>query len=901
MMIRQRLNRIFLVGRGRWFFIGLIFGWLWLVVLVAAQLPLVADGVVERVWQAEVGLMAADVGRIRISDEPALTAEAEARWREYLAGHDAGWVTSHQQKMLGELFYERDGERIEWGGEQFDILQWHMFAYNDEGAGMRVVAGHYPTGELTLLEDAVLLEVAMGVTAAPELGLAIGDRWQLQGYDDIWLELVGLVEADDPMALQWEGVNPSRPFEAWERVSFQPEFVEMNSGLILSKGMMTRYFESERVLMILLEPEGMAAEEIPLLAESWRRWQTEVTSKRLETGEVDGSRWDGPIVDLLQRTAAAQLQAQETLAVLTAQLLLLLVYTLWLWGQMSLNQEREAIGMWRVRGVDWRRGMLIYGRRYGLLVLAAWPLGVVAATMLLKEPVLSGRSWLWGGVMGVISWRVLVVQVGLGWNRFGQGASHVGEVEGGRGRHFERALFLSFIGLGMLGWWQLRTATTVDGWLLLSPTMLLLGLALASQQILPWVFGLLGWVGKYGGSGLWSGMLLWWGRANGPRGDSGLGSGRQLVLMMGLAWGVALWSLVGVATMVESREGMVHYRNGAPIRLGVEARDLEAVLDLLRGWSGLEDWSLVWTEQVLTGPYLVPVTAVVVSSPVMRDRLVYPPTMPPITMADWQDMRLDRGMAATSSGPIVPVLISRQYPVGQTGTGDVVSYQTADKQIIEAEIMGLVDTFPTVSPPFVLMDEVMVERVLAAPRVVAPTYQLWLWPSDRDMDTVAFLEAFDLPSRLAQLAPLGEARQLERQYEANMLSQQILALLRYQVPILLGLSALSVAGWRRLSGATEMGGWRVWQALGVAQADWRRVGRWERWLLIGLGLMLGSLLGWLLVSLTEPLWRLVVEEMLGEAPPLYVYWPYELIGMWLLIYGFVYVVALWFGQRGGGR
>jgi hypothetical protein len=395
------------------------------------------------------------------------------------------------------------------------------------------------------------IEAAIGPDLARVVGLGLGDR--LTGRDGYHrLDIVGVIEPLNPEADVWGG-----DLDAFGLSSSQPSDLDALPLIIADSSMRSHYpeppiFPHQISWRLVLMPGELSAS---------RAAETRVALINVRTQSTAlGARVSTGLVDMLTGYLARISRAQTVFVLLAAQSVAVVLLTLTLFASITTSRSSAEIATRAARGGSVGQLVMPFALMNLFLALAAWLLGMALA---------EGALWLWGKSqevapllhLSLASWLLPGLVAGLGWLALtlpiylaAQGAvrgttrRHVphGPLAFLQGHHLDLYLLV----LSALLYWQLgRTgsllarvvtgngqegAVWADPLLLVSPTLLLLALALVLLRIWPPFMRLAALLSIRGRGWVWPLGLLRMGRHPHP--------GSSVALLVSLTAGLALFS-----------------------------------------------------------------------------------------------------------------------------------------------------------------------------------------------------------------------------------------------------------------------------------------------------------------------------------------------------------------------
>lgn len=808
-----------------------------------------------------------------------------------------------QALMLTENAVYRGDEILPIERELLDVLNLSLYGIVDLAPHVVVIDGRLPASTLPdpvpplqFRDDPepLRIEGAVGQDVAELLDLRVGDK--LFSFDRAWeFEIVGIVEPANPSDERWWGDAQLLPFNSWRRISFDPDFIEVNSGMLIPPETLANAFSNNvRSWRVLIDTEQIHAGNALNLERDLRGLETAVTgsSITLNTG----------LTDLLIAFNENIVIGRRAMLLLVTQSLLAVLYTLAILGRAVVTQSSSEIATLTARGQPPAMILFQFGIRYLLLALFAWPLGVMAAIWLFPQPVVPNLVWWLGGGAALFGLVALllpipgVIQRGvLGWVR--QQSRSASSLPWLRRLVFD----LAVLGLGGLIFWQLRQFSQGDSdgslfedpLLLLGPTVLILGFALLMRYLVPLMVSGAAWLSRRSSRPLLPIALTWLARDR-------LRSER-LVFLVSVASGLALFAALFTHALNRRQDEMVRYLSGADLRWAVVETDLPTITAVLENNDALSHFSTVFRA------FAAPVPS---TNTDRLNLLAVSPDLAPIIApypTHHNPVPVDQVLAALQnpSGDAVPAVLSRRNLVPGMGVGDHILLQIGTEQV-PVEVRDIIESFSTLSAPFVVMDlerlRPYIEKQSASSNL-ADQYELW---ARVDPAKGAFREAyaplvhaFGDPFTPPQL--ISDSAALRSRVGNHLLSRQISSVFRLNVVVLMLLSFVSLLLLLLLDGWRRRPLWSNLLAMGAAQRDigWLLFSEGAALVLVGLAVGLG--LGVLLTQIMRPLLALTLSASLGGQSEALLFWDAPLIGGVVALLLGLYLVAVIVAAGVNGR
>ena len=749
-----------------------------------------------------------------------------------------------------------------------EILDWlllDLHTFSELTVQVEIVTGRLPAPQTNLEindEEPTVLEAAIGVGAAEKLGIDVGDV--LFSGDTAWaFEIVGLVEPADPASDRWWGDEHLLPFNTWERLDLDLDVLEVTSGLIMNEETLPVYFPTSLSWRLLLDQSQITVANSEAVADSLRGLEADLTSQSIDL--------ETQLTATLDQFAAERAAAQLALLLLLTQSLLVVLYTLAVLSEVVLAQAANEIVMLAARGVGTGRLVVQFALRYGVVAVVGWLVGLlVAATWLWHWPMagvvdvaweIPAGSWLLGGGAAVVGWLVLLWPVATMARRGPLAWQQARTRPDGRPTERRRlALDGAMLALGGLAYWQLRQfsatalandeAVVIDPLLLLGPTLLLLGVALLLRHIAPLVIMGLAW-----GTGRLRGALL-------PTALRWLGRDRQrsgrLILLVSVATGLILFATIFVQSLAARQAEVALFRSGADMRWSVAGQQADIVAETMANADEVSAVARVFRGRGTAGGNTVRVDFLAVDVAAIAGMSGYP--------AGWPDGALDARLALLTEpiNNVVPALVSARNALGVTETGEEATVRLGSLAV-RIEVVGILETFPTVRPSFVVVDLGQVEAYLAARTagdLPSAGHEVWV-DIEQPIAALDLREQVNLPANIRTPRLLSEAVRLEQGYNDQLLARQIVGVFRLNVVVLIGLGVATLLALQLLDVRRRTPALGALASLGVSRRGVMGLLFWEGAVLVLVGVGLGIGLGLLLTQMTQPLLAVVLQASVG--------------------------------------
>lgn len=808
-----------------------------------------------------------------------------------------------QAVILGQsIIYHPDGQ-TQISGELLDFLNLNFYAFGGLDDHVVIVNGRLPRNTITepappisLLDETAeprLIEIAVGQSVVELLGLEIGDA--LVSFDEAWrFELVGIVEPLDPAAERWWGDEQLLPFNFWRRISLDPDFVEVNAGLLLHPETLDNAFSNNlHSWRILLDTAQIDAANATQLETALRNLETSLSSSRISASTG--------LTDLLITFNDNIVAGQRAMLLLITQSLLAVLYTLAILGRAVVSQSSGEIATLTARGIAPWRVFVQFMLRYLLLMLLAWPFGVWLATLLFPQPLIPSIVWWLGG--GVLLFGLLalllpipgVVQRGvLGWVQ--QQSRPRSRQQWLRGFLFDMAVLL----LGGLIFWQLRQFTQgdsdgalfADPLLLLGPTVLILGGALLLRHLVSPLIQGLAWFSRRSKRPLLPLALTWLGRER-IRAE-------RLIFLVSVATGLALFAALFTFALTQRQGEVARYLSGADLRWSVLQRDLPTITAVLQTNDNVTQFTTVFRDAASPVPPVgtEQLSLLAVSPEIGSIIAPYP--------AEFNPISIERVLTALENPApdAVPAVLSRRNVIPGMGIGDRITLQVGTVQV-PAEVRDIIESFSTLQSPFVVMNLEGLRPYLdqqGTDSRLAEQYELWAAVQPTPADVAAFrplVTEFGDPFEPPLLLSDGAA--LHDRATNHLLARQIREVFQLNVAVMIVLSVVSLLLLQLLDGWKRRPLWGNLLAIGVSPRHIWTLLFSEGAALVSLGMLIGLGLGVLLAQIMQPLLTLTLTTSLGTPTTALLFFDSRLIGGVVALLLGLYLVAVLVAAGVNGR
>lgn len=747
----------------------------------------------------------------------------------------------------GDEIVERSGQVEPIDGSMLDQIRFHLFAFNEQSEHLSLIAGRLPgpTEQITPAGETVL-EAVVGPETADFLNLEVGDELAASP-EQLRFKIVGFAVPSKPDDDRWLAEEPLRPFTLWRRISFNPDLVEGTAGVILHPRAMATRYPTRISWRLLLELDEIGLAEASSLAQS--------LSRLTGTFSAEGIRVETELIGLVTRFESAAATAQQGLLLLFLQSILLLAYLLFLIGR-SLRRQLDSSFAWlQSRGFSRRQILFHFGFPYGVLSAVGTLLGWFAAGVLLGETSLTSASMWLTLAGGLIGW-VAIVAPFLGRSqRPVQSAAWERSAENDRAPSW--IFDLGLIILGGLGTWQLRqldeslggdhSSLFGDPLLLLSPTFLLIGLALLFRHIAPLSLRLAAWLARLGNQATVPVTLTWLARRS--------QFAAPLIFIVTMSVGLTIYSAAFLTSLQRRQAEMAFFSSGSELRYQTNRLDKAWIKTFLN-----ENPEIIASAVALRLPAFpessgqqVEILALSSIAPLTP----YPPDFlaEPLRLTDvWATL-------TPSTAGVVPAVISRLNVLPGVQVGDRIPLRIGQDTVI-IEIRAIIESFTTAPPPFILVSLSDIQPVIdrqPADLRLERGYELWLAGGDGINRSLE--EKISPPPEWPLIA---SSKNLYDQVRSQLVSRLMTTGLIWNAVLFATLGAAAFVTLLWLNGQRRENDFAVLFSLGFNSRQISSVLLVEGLTIVILGGAAGLLSGWLLIELTDPLFRAVLTESIGR-------------------------------------
>jgi hypothetical protein len=737
--------------------------------------------------------------------------------------------------------YERPSELEEPRSPQkFHFVR--LWAFENLDQDVRAVEGRLPLYEESLHATGPVLEVAIGVDGIQRTELSVGDVVTVTApHGPITLNIVGIVEPLEPKADRWWDDQATFGIHV-KLLGRSTEIITVS--LFVSPQAMEDWFpDHDLSWRFLADSSRIDVGNARRIQETMTNLQAQLRNRKAEL--------HSRLPEILADFRAKQVAMRMLLFLLVAQAFVLGLYVVLTIASYLLDSSEEEMATLISRGGNRSQIALVFALESLSLALLAGLMGTSAAW---------GILCLWRMVthnslfrIPPESWGLTLLTVGLGWLGIGLSAYlRTSRASFGprrwpirpEGRPAWQRLYLDLVlaGFGGLLYWQLsrsgsfimsriRIAPLLDFFLLLGSSVLLMAVALLLLRTLPRVLSLAAWILRHS-----RGLILPMGLTRSAR--ASLESGRVVLLVI-LATSLIVFSVVSVSSLRVSQAEVARYRSGADLRISGE---------LSAAWAA--------------GQGIADLPGVLVVSPAVRtDALgssvggsVELLAIDPETFAQVAHYPQDAGnlplpelvqalQRETSTGAL-PAIFSRSLLASNDRVGGPVVLTLGYQELL-FEICAIVGEFPTLPEDFVVTDWHALGQRIDLNRRYFGLGELWLATDPAHHGALAKDPA--IVDRV-----LADAQAELRGLRSDAMARGVTGIFAVG-SLVLGL--FGVAGFAPiyyLAGRGRTYEFNLLRAMGLAPGQVLSLLVAEGVLVVGMGIALGSVVGYGLARLTLP-------------------------------------------------
>ena len=759
-----------------------------------------------------------------------------------------------------------------------ELMRVRVFAFSTFETEADLVAGRFPSAEFTIGPDGEeIVEVVAGDSLAVAENLELGD--QLEAADYIF-RIVGIVKPREPQADIWWGDASLLPFNS-ERLVGQVDTLILS--LVAHPDAVMALAQSELFYRVRIDTTNFdTAEAIPV-RDSLLNLNVELAGR----GLFSNTR----LIDILNRYEAELNDARVSLLLLTAQSVLAVLYAIGMVSSFLLEQARNELSTMAGRGFSAGQITRLYGSETALIsLLLAFPLGPLLAFALLRLwatannfPLSSGISavsWLLSLSAALFGLLAVVVPVYISSRR------QLADWAGQRVRPSQRpsiqriVLDIVLLGLGGLAYWQLSSVGDItqesstnellgaaDPVLLLGPTLLVLAIALIILRLFPFLLQGVAYLGQTVRT-----LILPMGLSRLSRDPAGPS---RILLLICLTAGLTLFATIFRDSIEVRQAEMARYRSGADLRVIVplDKTSAEADIENLLSLNDALIGSMVYRNQINIGSSEGRrVTMIAVDPENFAAVSAFPQGISQFTIEQILGVMAPADFESDEAILIPAVFSSGALPAGY-GINDVIPLALGE-QVWGYEIRGVIGEFPTVEDPFIVVNINELEKRISVTETsvllkgLTGVRELWL-------AVPAAINQPELVTVIRQSPPpvigassqasrvIGDANNLLALYRANLIARESIAAFNLNAVILAILSSIGFLLIQVFAARRRLVEFGVLRALGLSNRGLLRLLTVEAIVLLVLGLVLGSGIGFGLAAIMRPFISTILSDSLG--------------------------------------
>ncbi len=791
------------------------------------------------------------------------------------------------QATLGPLLRERVETRtIEVGGtptiyssdgeQSFDeFLALVPWSFSNLAEVVTVVDGRLPepSTELGVIEAVIGPSTANDVnfsTASADgqtvtlRNLQLGDEL-VTNDGETRFRIVGIVTPTDPQSDTWWGslVPFSFAREARNGASM-PETIVL-SLLVRPEAMVETFTGHTHQWRLLTDTSTVSLDNAAAVQSSIRDIETRLVNNFLQV--------DSSLVEIIAAYQAELDVAQVSLFLLAFQAFVFSLLVLVLLGSFlnsatraeTVALSRRGYSRWQLTGLFAAETALMAVAAAILAPLAAYGILLLWAGLADQNVAggLSSNAWLLGSAGVLLGWLTLVFMrhVAVG----SQSKEMVSAYTAPAKRPLWQRAFLDLIlvvggavlywqgasgNLGLLSGQQ-SIAGSADPLLLLGPTMLLLGGALLFLRLFPPVVRF--FANRFGrGEALATPYEL------AHLGRDPVDPGRA-VLVISVALGLILFSVLSQSSLAARQLEMAHYVAGADVRVGLPNAASEDAYAQLSALDGVAAASPVYVNaRTRWAPELARlVTLLAVEPDSLTGVAAFAPGISNLSLND-----ILPALAAPAPNALPAVFSFDSYPPDKQ-VGDIVTYVVGTEQV-DFEVRGLISRFPAVDGPFILTNLAFLEERVDLAQLREPWVgqkELWI---EAEGDAGEPIEA---AIGAGEGAPgsfvSGTAAAVTRRLQTDLVGQQTMAAFRLNSWTVGLTSVLAFALIFFFVARRRLAEFNILATIGTSNRQlWQMV--WlEGLVVVGLGLLAGTILGITLATMMRPLLSQTLTDAVG--------------------------------------
>lgn len=792
-------------------------------------------------------------------------------------------------------------ENGEWPFDEYFAL--HPYAITNLADLVTVIEGRLPEANSSVIEAVVGTDsvstlnftTAVDSTNVERYILQVGD--EVESADGQRVRVVGVVEPNEPEGDAWWGtLLPFRYLREPRNGNNLPETISL-SLLVRTEDMLEAFPGHTRQWRLLTDTNQININNADDVQARLREIETQMTGSALQV--------DTFLIDLIGGYTAEMAASRVSLYLLASQALLFgLLALLLVNGDMIRRGDREATVL-KSRGTSRTQLALLFAGTTliaaVLAVLLAPPLARAVLSVwgeATQRPVaetISREAWVWCAVVVLVGWALLLLSYLVRLRHLPDTWSW--ERPQPPSKPFWERIYLDVIlllvGAGL--YWQSTNGGTAalgmggsqfsggaDPLLILGPTMLLVGLALAFLRLFP---ALVRW---------WSGRAA---RSSAPVTPYSLAHvGRdphdasRLILIISLAVGLAVYAVLWESSLRQRQEEIAHYQAGADIRVTVPNSSGAAEVAQLAAVEGVETASPAYVNtRVRWTPELARLATLIAVDPTsFGDVAGFAPDISTLTLGD-----ILPALQLPGSDAIPAVFSTDAFPLDRQ-VGDIVDYAIGPQRV-NFEVRGLIQSFPTVSGAFIITNLDLLEQQVDLSLLGEPWVgRKEVWLDVEPGQAAALQSAIDDGQALESAMGTRSTADLLRNLQSDLVGQQTAAgfsLNGWSVS-LIGLGAFALVFYfacRRRD--NEFG---VLRTMGYSTRQVTALLAVEGVAALVLGLIAGTAIGYALALMMRPVHSQTLNAAVGgdAIHQLSVNWPALALMLGLLTIGYLLALML---------
>jgi putative ABC transport system permease protein len=678
------------------------------------------------------------------------------------------------------------------------------------------------------------------------------------------MNIVGILEPLEPKADWWWGDQTT--FGVHVKLIGRTREIVTVSLFVPPQAMKDWFPDHDLSWRLLVDSSRITVENVRRIQETLTNLQAQLRNHEAELH----SRLPKILVDFQAKQAAMRM----TLFLLITQVFVFVVYVLLTIASFLLDRSEGEMATLASRGGSRLQITLIFALESLPLALLAALMGTVVAWGILN---------LWGMVthhplppqIPPESWGLALSAVGLGWlgmvlsaylrtRRASFGLRRWPTCPEGRPAWQRLYLDLVLLAFGGVLYWQLsrsgsfvmsriRPTPVADPFLLLGSSVLLIAVVLLFLRALPYLLSLAAWISRQG-----RGLILPMGLTRSARAPL---EPSRVVLLVTLATSLILFSSTFVSSLRISQAEAALYRAGADLRISATKPTAEATMQGVADLPGVLVVSPIVRTDALDG-YRSTVELLAIDPETFAEVAHYPQDTghPPL-------LDLVQVLQRETSTGALPAIFSRSLLTSEDTVGGQVSFTIGNEEL-SFEICAIVDEFPALSENFVVTDWHTLGQQIDLNLWYFRSSELWLATDPAHHDALAKETALadrivaDVQAELRSLQSDAMARGATGTFQVNS--------------VVLGL--LSVAGFLLIHyfaahhRTYEFG---LLRAMGLAPRQMLSLLLAEGVLVVGMGMLAGTVIGYSLTRTTLPYLSRALAVSLGrvEIRHIVVDWP----------------------------